>query len=65
MLENLKDFKSAVLSACIGIYSLQRQFFVTDVWLTFIWKMKEDCPCGLQNLQVNCTLKRKTVTKFG
>jgi hypothetical protein len=51
MLKNLKDFKSAILPACVRVYSLQRQFFfVTEFWLTFIWKIKEDCPCGLQNL---------------
>ena len=50
MLKNL-DFKSAILPACVRVYSLQRQFFfATDVWLTFMWKMEEDCPCGLQNL---------------
>ena len=51
MLKNLKDFNSAILPACIRIYSLQRQFFfVIGVWLTLIWKMKEGRPCDLQNL---------------
>jgi hypothetical protein len=41
MLKGLKDFKMTILSACIHIYPIHWQFFfVTNVGLTFIYKIK-------------------------